>query len=285
MLCGTPVISGYALGIEQQLGSDLVRLVKTPEEGLDAMTELLEDRKLRADIGRKGIRRIMEGHIYEDRIKNVLDTIGITYNEADDSIAAWSLVTDKKEVSAALDNFYRQRFNSEKVKLYLGTTDLSLTSTISLPPGTQVIQLTPGNDIQTAFNSVMQYSNETYIAFLDVNVCYGPFYLMDQHHALKYSGCKMVGKASFLSFDGCIHLHYEGLENQMLNAVECDLSSAVFDRSIPIMLTDKDNKWLIQQAKVRWYSTYPHGLIKIENTRDVSPAMVESLSEIEKWLS
>ena len=72
-----------------------VRVTEAWEEGLDAMAELLEDRKLRADIGRKGIRRIMEGHIYEDRIKNVLDTIGITYNEADDSIAAWSLVTNK----------------------------------------------------------------------------------------------------------------------------------------------------------------------------------------------
>jgi len=285
MLCGTPVISGYALGIEQQLGSDIVRLAKTPKEGSDYMIELLEDDKLRADIGRKGIRRIMEGHTYEDRIKDLLNTIGVSHNKADDGIAVWSLVRNKKELNTALDNFYRQRFASEKLTFYLGTMDSSLTSSISFPEDTKIINLKQGDSIETALNAVLRYSHETYIAFLDVSACYGPFYLMDQYHALKYSGCKMVGKASFVSFDGGIRLHYEGLENQVLNAVECDLASAVFDRSVPIMLKNEGNKWLIQKAKLRWYSTYPHGLIKIENTRDVSPAKVGSLSEIENWLS
>ena len=285
MLCGTPVISGYALGIEQQLGSDIVRLAKTPKEGSDYMIELLENDKLRADIGRKGIRRIMEGHTYEHRIKDLLNTIGVSHNKADDRIAVWSLVTNKKELNTALDNFYRQRFGSKKLKFYLGITDSSLTSTTSFPEDTKVINLKQGDSIETTLNAVLRYSHETYIAFLDVSACYGPFYLMDQYHALKYSGCKMVGKASFLSFDGGIHLYYEGLENQVLNAVECDLASAVFDRSVPIILKNEGNNWLIQKAKSRWYSTYPHGLIKIENTRGVSPAKVGSLSEIEKWLS
>ena len=285
MLCGTPVISGYALGIEQQLGSDIVRLAKTPKEGSDCIIELLEDDKLRADIGRKGIRRIMEGHTYEDRIKDLLNTIGVSHNKADDRIAVWSLVRNKKELNTALDNFYRQRFASEKLTFYLGTMDSLLTSTAMLPQGTQVIHLKQRDSIEAALIAIVQASYERYLAFLDVNACYGPFYLMDQYHALKYSGCKMVGKASFVSFDGGIRLHYEGLENQILNAVECDLSSAVFDRSVPVMLKSKGNKWLIQKAKLKWYSTYPHGLIKIENIRDLPPAKVGSLSEIENWLS
>jgi len=285
MLCGTPVISGYALGIERQLGGDLVRLVRTPEEGLNAMQELINDTELRSDIGRKGIRRVMEGHKYEDRIQYILDIIGLQYNKNTEEIAVWSLVKNKNELLAVLDNIARQRFDHKKINFYLGVTDSSLISTSPIPEKTTIIYLTEKDNVETALQAVLQRSCENYITFFDPVVFYGPFYLMDQAHALKYSGCRMVGKASFISYDGTINIKYKGLENQIFNAVECDLSTAIFERSLPILLKNEGDQWLIQKANLKWYSGPPHGLIKLENRKKTLHSKIGSLSEFENWLS
>jgi len=195
----------------------------------------------------------------------------------------WTLVKNKKELYDSLENFYRQRFDKNKIKFYICTLDSSITNDTTLPSGISLINLDVSISLQTALKTCLKQSKEKYIAYFDPKVCYGPFYLMDQYHALKYSQCKMVGKANYLTFDGNIFQNFKGLNNAILNSVECNLSSAVFDQSIPFELILKKDEWFIQEANLKWYSTTPHGLIKL-NQINYPMGKIATVSNIEKWM-
>jgi spore maturation protein CgeB len=285
LLSGTPVISGYSLGIEKLLGGETVQMVSTPEEGMEAIASLLESKEKRHSLSRSGIRRVMEGNTYRDRLRYVFDTVGIEHTRDFADVAVWALVRNRQELDNVLDNFFRQSFKRGRLSLYLVTPDMSLTSTIHLPVRTKVLPLEAGSDVPEALDLVFRNSSEPCLAYLDPNVCYGPFYLMDMEHALRYSRCKLVVKSGFVFLDeGRLLLKNERERDQYLTGVECDVSSAVYYRSVPVELRKLGRHWKITGKGLRMYSHDSQGLIKGKNAARLTSSEVEALGKLGNWM-
>lgn len=285
LLSGTPIISGWSLGINRMLGGDIVQMVSSPEEGLEAIKALLNDPERRQELGRLGVRRVMEGHTCEDRLRTILDTIGISYGCFSDSIALWSLVETREELKYCLDNFQRQVFRSGNLKHYLVTRDTSLIATSPLPIGTRVLELGGSGTLPEALDLVLNNSSEPYLAFMDTGDYYGSFYLMDMYHALRYSGSKMVGKSGYILLDtDRFLLHDQRPGDAYLGDEECELSSAVFERSFPVRLQQRDNGWMITGENRRWYSHNSYGLIKSRGSTSLSALELDALGRLGHWM-
>lgn len=285
LLSGTPVISGYSLGIDRMLGGDIVQMVSTPEEGLEAIRNLLDDRERRQELGRLGVRRVMEGHTYEDRLKSILDKVGISYEGVPGDLAIWSLVESREELKVCLDNFQRQVFRSGQLRYYLVTPDPSLASASPLPMGTRVLQLSERGGLPQALDSVLNNSAETYLAFMDPGDYYGSFYVMDMCHALRYSGSRMVGKSGFIFYgsDGFL-LNEQRPGDTYLGNEECELSSAVFERSFPVRLQRRESGWMITGENRRWYSHNSYGLVKGRDATSLSSLELDALGRLGHWM-
>lgn len=285
LLSGTPVISGYSLGIDRMLGGDIVQMVTFPEEGLEAIESLLNDRERRQELGRLGVRRVMEGHTYEDRLKSILDTVGISFEGVSGDMALWSLVESREELKVCLDNFQRQVFRAGKLRYYLVTHDVSLTSAIPLPMGTRVLQLSERGNLPDALDSVLNNSAEPFLAFMDPGDYYGSFYLMDMYHALRYSGSRMVGKSGYIFYDDDkFRINEQRPPDAYLGDEECELSSAVFERSFPVRLQWIETDWMITGENRRWYSHNSYGLVKGRDAASLSALELDALGRLGYWM-
>ena len=285
LLSGTPVISGYSLGIDKMLGRDIVQMVFSPEEGFEAISTLLDDSDSRRELGRLGVRRVMEGHTFRDRLKTILDTVGISFESVPGNIALWSLVGSRDELKFCLANFQRQVFRSGNLKYYLVTRDASMASTSPLPMGTRVLELGSKGSLPEALDAVLNNSEEPYLAFMDPGDYYGSYYLMDMYHALRYSGSRMVGKSGYVFYeDDIFKIDEQRPGDAYLGDQECELSSAVFERSFPVRLQRRKGGWMIKGENRRWYSHNSYGLIRGKDASNLTSLELGALGSFGYWM-
>ncbi|GAG32828.1 unnamed protein product, partial [marine sediment metagenome] len=77
---GTCVLSSYAKGIENLIGTDIVKMTSSPEEIRLCLKELLDNKELRDRLAHLGLRKVMKEHTYEKRLDYILQTVGIGQN-------------------------------------------------------------------------------------------------------------------------------------------------------------------------------------------------------------
>jgi 2-polyprenyl-3-methyl-5-hydroxy-6-metoxy-1,4-benzoquinol methylase len=78
MACGTPVVSSYARGIEEILGTDAVWLVRNAAETEEAMRTLMTDEREWRRRSLAGIRRVFSAHTYAHRLAEVQRRAGLS---------------------------------------------------------------------------------------------------------------------------------------------------------------------------------------------------------------
>ena len=69
-----------------------------------------------------------------------------------------------------------------------------------------------------------------------------------------------------------------------MTGVECDLSSAVYYRSVPVELRKLGRHWNITGNGLRMYSHDSQGLIKGKNASRLTSSELEALGKLGNWM-
>jgi spore maturation protein CgeB len=201
LACGTPVISTYSKGIVDLLGDDIVLISESEEDTRNHLEHLISDGDTWMKASVKGIRKVMEEHTYSDRMKYILDQVGIksskkklisftilakvsTIDEINRLAAIIKLQTYRQFDLIALSHRHLPKKSLEKLRNLARDTQITNVVLDSINSSAQCIQA----------------SNSEYFAILDMRDYYGSNYLKDFALAAMYSGSDLLGKHSYLSF-------------------------------------------------------------------------------------
>lgn len=96
LAAGTPVVSSPSRGVRELFG-DIVDVVSSEAEAREALQELLSDRALWRERSAAGVRRVMLGHTYADRLAKVLALAGVRAPAARPDVGALAHVEGPRE--------------------------------------------------------------------------------------------------------------------------------------------------------------------------------------------
>lgn len=220
---GTCVLSGYAKGIENLIGSNIVKISSSPEETRLYLRQLLENKEQRDRLAQLGMRRIMREHTYEKRLAFVLQTMGIGYGNGDEKRKGVSIITCTNKpgyMENIFANYRRQQYEDKELIIVLNNDRLDLgewQDEAQKHMKVRVFQVSENEPLGTCLNFATDKAALNYIAKFDDDDYYAPSYLGDLMLAFTYSGAHIVGKgAHYVYFErtGTMALRNPGNEHQ-----------------------------------------------------------------------
>ncbi len=100
---GTPVVSTYAKGIENLLGSDAVWLVRNMAEAQEAVTALLKDDEEWRRRSIAGIRKVFSSHTYAHRLEYICEKSGLKSEPfVEPSVLLMAVIREKSELDSLI---------------------------------------------------------------------------------------------------------------------------------------------------------------------------------------
>jgi len=220
LACGTPVISAYALGIEQLLGPDAVALVKSEEEAARWMDLLLRNPDLGARMVLRGQRRIFREHTCEQRLRKVMATIGRPLPEKVPWVCVATCTNRPAMLENIIANYQRQAWPCKELVLVLNSDQFDLEQVrrrIAEVPAARVLQVPQSRTLGECLNRSIDESDSDYWTKFDDDDYYGPHFLTDLLTAFSYTDAALVGKYSYyahLEGSRCLALRYPGIEHR-----------------------------------------------------------------------
>jgi hypothetical protein len=101
LACGTPVVSTYAQGIENLLGTDAVWLVNSKSEAKDAIDTLMNDDSEWRKRSLAGIRKVFSSHTYLNRLEYICDKSDLEFDfSLEPSVLLLAKVENNNELKA-----------------------------------------------------------------------------------------------------------------------------------------------------------------------------------------
>ncbi len=207
LACGTPVVSGAALGIDQLLGSDVVPICNTVAEAREAITRVLSDELYRDALVLRGQRRVFGAHTYRHRLVHVCNTLGIaTPGSGRPKVSVITPTNRATFVDRLLDNYARQSYPDTELIVVVVDGDEPTESYLyerakALGVSDCRVLVAPaGTSLGSCLNLAVESCDGSVFAKLDDDDYYGEHYLEDSILALDYSAADCVGKLSHLCY-------------------------------------------------------------------------------------
>jgi hypothetical protein len=191
---GTPVISSYAKGIENLIGTDIVLFSESEQQTKQHLERLLADEQEWARLSTRGIRTVFERHSYAHRCQELCKQVDSSFSPRQPAtitvIAKVRSVAEIERLTVTLKAQTLRRFN---VVLF-PEKGLEESQVEPLRKALQDIHVqvfpSPVNVLETCVNL-----NECdYFWFLNSNDYYGANFLKDSALAFTYSNAAFVGK-------------------------------------------------------------------------------------------
>lgn len=203
LACGTNVISGYSLGIEEMFG-DIVLMSSSSEETKQHIRELTYNTNTREKLSIQGIRRIIEMHSYTHRFNYIVDKLKISNTkELDKGVSIISILTDYKQMKNIIDNYNQQKFSNKELIIVIKSNNIERSQIVdSLIDFKNIFiyKVRDNEDLSQCFNYGISKSKKDYVALFDEYDYYGEHYLKDLINSFKYSKAGVVGKASIFEY-------------------------------------------------------------------------------------
>ena len=225
---GTYVLSGYSKGIENLIGSDIVKMTSSPEETRLCLQELLGDKELRDRLAHLGLRKVMKEHTYEKRLAYVLDTMGIGKNANASEKKGVSIITCTNKLiymDNIFANFDRQQYEDKELIIVMGNDQLDLQAweeEAKKRRNVRVCRVDEKLPLGACLNFGVGEARFDYIAKFDDDDYFAPAYLEDMMSAFNYSGADIVGKCTrYVHFENgnALAIKYPGREHQFTRSV------------------------------------------------------------------
>lgn len=214
---GTPVISTYSRGIEEMLGNDLVLVTESEADTRRHLENLLHDDDYWSRLSVRGIRRVMEEHTYNQRLKYAFEKCGFYLPPTKlPSFTVVSRVKSAQDIENLRASLVRQTHRGFNV-LLLSETELDS------PPIQELVNALGGRKVELIshylekdYGKQILLSDGDYIAIFNANDHYGGNYLKDYALAVMYTkGVDALGKHShYVVVDGKAELMDPGVEFQ-----------------------------------------------------------------------
>ena len=205
---GTCVLSGSSKGIENLMGSDIVKMSSSPEETRLYLQELLGNKELRDRLANLGLRKIMKEHTYEKRLDYILKTMGIAKgnNSAKERGVSIITCTNKFEyMDNIFANYDRQKYEDKELIVILNNDRLNLEEwreKAKSYPNVTVYQVDEKEPLGVCLNYGIEKAGFDYISKFDDDDYYAPAFLEDLMNAFEYTDADIVGKcASYIYFE------------------------------------------------------------------------------------
>lgn len=221
--CGTPVISTWALSIEQLLGADAVALVRTPQDCVGWMELLLGSADLGERMVLRGQRRIFGEHTYEERLRFVLECLGKAPTRKPEVVTVITSTNRPPQIATILENYARQAYSHKELVLVLNNDafDLDEVSRQVAPiPNARVLQVPEERTLGECLNRAIDEAGGEFWTKFDDDNYYGEHFLTDLMAAFKYADADLVGKLSYythLEGTGCLALRVPGFEHRYVD--------------------------------------------------------------------
>lgn len=218
LACGTPVVSTKSIGILDVFKGLVVATndIKELEEEFDKLNdEEYYNKKVVS-----GLREIFKNHTYEQRIRNILEVVGIKIRKESKKVVLLSKINNKDEYFKVIEMYKNQSY--ENKELYVLVEDWSILNEliINRPENSKILLIS--SDL---VNQKLKEIKSDYIGYINPNSVYGKYYLEDLINATLYSNAGFIGKKSYIevSEDGA-NIINKGKEFEYVDKLDLDKS-------------------------------------------------------------
>lgn len=220
---GTPVLTSPSAAIGNYFDETMIQVAATQDEARQATRALLASGEYRDRQVHLAQRRIWSQHTYSHRALTILDALvgagKLTgpFTLERPSVSVIASTCRPKHVEHLLEQVGQQTVNAELVLLTHGfTLDESTVQELTRTAGIErVVLLTAGSDRSLGYclNQLVNAASGDVVAKMDDDDLYGPHYLEDSLHALRFSRADVVGKQAY-------YMHLHGLDATVVRAAE-----------------------------------------------------------------
>ena len=204
--CGTPVVSGYAKGIENLLGKDIVPMCKNLKEATLNIDRLQNDIMEREKLVLKGQRIIFDLHTYERRMEKLCKRVGIDFEEKEDFVSIIMATIREEFVDNFFLNYKNQTFKRKELIVIINENKPLTKEYIEERASAlqidnySIIVLPEETTLGECLNAGLAAAKGNLFAKMDDDDYYGKNYLTDSVQALKYSKADCVGKETYFTY-------------------------------------------------------------------------------------
>ncbi|WP_411843712.1 glycosyltransferase [Salinicoccus sp. HZC-1] len=189
---GTPIISNYSLGMENQFG-DIIGYSEDEGELKNHLAKLNEDDSEYNKVKQIGIRRVLSQHTYSKRLLQIATNLGFDLSETIPEVTFVSFIENTSMIDKVEKIFNRLKYTNKKL-LIIVKDDVAGYSTLK-----NNITVISRLNIIKYFMTLDQIISSEYIAILDRNDFYGENYLEDLILATLYTEAEIIGKSNYYS--------------------------------------------------------------------------------------
>lgn len=196
LACNTVTISNFSRGLRMMLG-DLVISSDDAGQLTERVAPLIADDETYRRFRLAGLRKVMAGHTYQDRLRYMLEKVGGRTLDSDlPEIMIVARANDGGQAADVLASYARQRY--ERKGLVLVVPD-ALASQIesSREAGVRIIPET-----QAGATTLQEHTRARWVGCFHPDDHYGEHYLTDLALATRYSDAGAIGKAAHYAAAG-----------------------------------------------------------------------------------
>lgn len=223
--CGIPVVSNYALGIENYF-KDIVTLVNSKEETEAQLEALLSNSNTLDRLSLLGIREVLNSHTYSHRLNTILEILGMDYDNALEKGVSVITVTNRSfSLENILHNYLTQNYKAKELIIIINNNSIDINEWIELSSfrnDIKIFKIDDKKSLGECLNFAIEKSSHPYISKFDDDDYYGPNYLVDAMNAFKYTDAGVVGKYTVYAYmEGTneLILRYPEHENRYMDYV------------------------------------------------------------------
>lgn len=220
LACGTPVVSSYSEGINA-LFEDITVASDDIEVLREEFNKLSTDQNYYYAKQLRGIREVLEKHTYSQRLKFILDKVGINLEITNPLVNVIIEIHNEQEVDKALTVYNQQSYLEKKLTLVIDGDSEQYYNKIN---DLQVADIEVINLEYYCKNNMVvgKYLSGDFYAFMNLHDGYGMHYLKDLVLACQYAKADVIGKASY--YVGLETVYDEQKQYVYVNALERDCS-------------------------------------------------------------
>lgn len=219
LACGTPVVSGPSLAVQEIFGG-LVPVVESELEAVTQFSQILDDPVYRRELSHLGYRFVHTQHTYAHRLGEIGEFIGVkTLSAVPDPWIDWICVSERPEMlQNIVSNYRRQTYQKTRLMVVLNNDryDKSLVEELlSDIPNSRVISVAEEMTLGDCLNIALSETESEFFAKIDDDDFYGDHYLSDLVLATKYADASIFGKRSIYALmerDRSLYLRNGGFE-------------------------------------------------------------------------
>lgn len=226
LACGIPVVSSYALGIDNYF-KGIVTLVNNKNEAEESLKLLLNNHDLLDKLSLLGIREVLNNHTYKNRLNEISRVLKLDkdYTSSNNGVSVITITNRKLSLDRILENYTSQNYNDKELIIVINKNSIEVNywkELLGHRDDIKIFKLDQKISLGECLNFAVENSKYPYISKFDDDDYYGPNYLVDAIHAFSYTDASIVGKYSvyaYMESSNDLILRYPQHENRYMDYI------------------------------------------------------------------